>query len=600
MISLFCYSEYSNESIDEIIDSYLQDLIIAYFKHEHIPRGLFHTDKTYINEVLMKESYIEDKVQSDISTMIFINNMEGNKTEFNEIEALTYESCGHTFDAEHLYMGNLDILDEIPPNKKDRYLRRQENLISNFKTLYKLRAIYPNESFSEKQKNAYKLEMFLYNRVLFNELTRHEKDSINTNMYYTPKNTGKKIPEYLEPEYFLKEFKNNIISIDTPLKKGVYMALYLALKEIELDNLQSLFPKIKTETENKYYKITLDSINKFIDNNDYVCNNATTPSKTDVIFLKSLIFVCMWEKSYYHRILKQDMEHMHRQDMKRRSDYISSTDFNKLFKETPIENIDEVLKEATKLLEMSESVLDFSKFKSDDNLIYSEDMTLTLYNLSRTEREIIPNIINIINLLRERQKNILLIENGNSFKKENQNKLKYIDIGFNIPHFKRKLPELKNIKSLQWADWNGRLIVTPVTCKFICETDRILSEKGEIDYIANNKKAINTTYLYKIRNQATHYSSDESIGHLLKPKNIRQLIIILLHAYEKYNTVEKEKCKSLINKVHPEDISKLTVLPKYVVSRITKLIQVLSMLLLTINKDKFSSKEKKSFPVHAR
>ena len=88
MISLFCYSEYSNESIDEIIDSYLPDLIIAYFKHEHIPRGLFHTDKTYNNEVIMKESYIEDKVQSDISTMIFINNKEGNKTEFNEIEAL--------------------------------------------------------------------------------------------------------------------------------------------------------------------------------------------------------------------------------------------------------------------------------------------------------------------------------------------------------------------------------------------------------------------------------------------------------------------------------------------------------------------------------
>ena len=588
-IALFYYCFQKDDDYDKWVDSEIEEIIKAYFSHNHEPRDLFHTDHDYIQDYLANCLFTEEKI--------------------NEIKE-KYDPISEFIETSRCML-DPEALSTISPEEKNIMFKKTKRKIQNLETMYSFRVMYPRESYTNKKKFVYEREMDLYDRVLFNKIKIFSNKLTDT--------------RYLEPEDFINVFKNVIIK-EQPLTKAVYMALYLAIKEMGWIQFQLVFPKIKNDDQKNYninnlmffgdfinnakigqhFKATvLNEIKKTMKEEE---NNIQTMSQTDKTFLKGLLFVCMWEKSSYRKRFDQDTEKIYKQDNTKKNpneimnevvDYRSGDNIHRLFKKATIENLHKVLKEATKLLEMSESGLDFSKFKFDDNFIYSEDIIFILYNFSRIERESIPNIINIINLLRERQKNILPIGSGKSYKKENQNKLKYIDIGFNIPHFKRKLPELKNIKSLQWAGWNGHLIVTPVTCKFICETDRILSEKGEIDYIANNKKAINTTYLYKIRNQATHYSSDESIGHLLKPEKIRQLIIILLEANKKYNSIYNEIHRDWINegvaKTMLETRPLRVIAPSYIVKKIEKLIQVLSMLLLTINKDKLSSEEKKVF-----
>lgn len=575
---LYQYCFLNDDEYDKYVDIEIQELIIAYFKHNRTPKDLFHTDHRYILDYLVKKGFTESKVAET----------EQKKDPLSQIVAASYN-----FDPE--------VFGDISSDDKARMFRLEQRKLESRKLMYSFRVLYPRKSYTDEKQHIYTMEMYLYDRVLFNTVHKVKNDKLIA-------------PEYWEPETLIAGFKNHILP-KGELKKGVYMALYLALKEASWTQFQLLFPKLEDDAQIKYDNTTLaffmdtiamltieDEIKKNI--MDEVIQQSAikkpqvqTMSQTDKTFLKGLLFVCMWEKTSYRRPVYQDIlkdaecnlnkENL-TQKIEEMSDSWSGDDFHRLFKEEQIENISEVLQKASKLLKMSESGLDFSKFKLDDNFIYSDDLILTLYNFSRIERESIPNLMNIMNLLRERQTKILPIyinPNKKKLNKDNHEKLKKIDIGFTIPKFKRTFAPLQEMHTLRDGEWDGRHIITPITVKFICETDRVHigkengKENDDINYIKSNKKALKSVYLYKIRNQATHFSNDETIGNLLKPKNIRQLFIILLEANKLYKDWNNKGTENRPLRV---------IAPLHAMRRIQKLIQTLAILLVTLKKDDLS------------
>lgn len=295
-------------------------------------------------------------------------------------------------------------------------------------------------------------------------------------------------------------------------------------------------------------------------------------------------------------------------------------DIHELFMNEPIEQLPSVLNEVSKRLGMNENGFDYSFLDLDKPIINTRDIITLLYSFSRIERESTLQLLNIVNLIRKRQEdnkfNIKFPQKTKQMTDEKFQRLldeffeKYkelretIDIGYQIKSFESTLSPLRNMEEmLRNSDLDNTYIFSEKRVKFSCEGDSVYIKEGEekykFDKRATNKIYLDTSYLYKIRNQAAHFDLDQSIDNLIKPKNAKTLLLFLIDAFCKYdgissNIMEHWQNNGILPRMLNTRAYRL-IAPLYVSRHIRKLIQVVSMIVAVKKENELTKKELEKF-----
>ncbi|MFI3256795.1 MAG: hypothetical protein R3Y36_00675 [Spirochaetales bacterium] len=264
--------------------------------------------------------------------------------------------------------------------------------------------------------------------------------------------------------------------------------------------------------------------------------------------------------------------------------YQSFRHIHEIFYKEPIENIVTVLKEVTQKLKMKQEGFDFDLFNFDKEMTTSEDLISLLFHFSRKGEQSKQSIIQILNLLRERQKTKYNIEKPkDKLNQDNFDFLKSKDEGFCINLFPATLQPFLYLQFLETKDLDTRYMYTKKKVKFVCEADRDFKNENinSINKTAGYNKALNSIYLYKMRNQYTHFSLDENVLRLRNPENYNELLSVLIEAYKNYYD-EADKIARHWEKTGQEG-SRLSenphrlILPKYILHHISSIIEALCL-----------------------
>ena len=569
----YCFDDI--KEYDDYVDVSIIYLTNMYFKHNHPPKDLFHTDHAYIIDAISLD------MKKDMSLS-------------DDDDIMTY------------YAKVLEIPQFLPQIDLTNFAKYSLNSVQ---IAYRLRNFYPKKEYNKQQDMDYFMERILFDRVLFNDVTRND-EGMGTSYY--------------EPEGIMQFYLSHTLTIRS-LKKSEWIGLYFASKELELDRFQSVF-YTKTKKRKAYEAVMWDNLSGVLAETslfsqeflDAFHNTSYFPALKDLesmpdsltnhhkLFIKGLLFICMWEKFYFRNISQKHLDDLSNQKQDDKSlqdvyeeivEYRFNYEMDLLFKNEPIENLSKVFKKATKYLNMSEEGLDFSFFNLEGEIEDPEDIIMILFNFSRIERESTPYMVNFLNLLRERQKAKYPLDEDYIIK--NHEKIKQIDVGFTVQNFEVTLEPIRDVAILKNSDIDNRFIYVPKTVKFVCETDMDLvtnkkkvSVKTSLDFF---EKALDSIYLYKIRNQLTHFSADKNIEQLIK--NPRDLLLILIKVYFKYFGIVEEILKKWegigvlkrMLRTRPHRV----IPPFYIVKHTSKLIQFLCLIISIKNKDKFTEEELK-------
>lgn len=176
---------------------------------------------------------------------------------------------------------------------------------------------------------------------------------------------------------------------------------------------------------------------------------------------------------------------------------------------------------------------------------------LLIFNLSRIEPVSKEYLINEINYIREKQKELLHVDikhpNNNEEEQcenadidsyneqslKNRNKLKKIDCGFILRSYAQKIYPLSSF-CFRNKDVFCRGFERKITCKLFWETDNVYTQKGtkeSLDWRSINKSGLTTRYLYRDRNAHSHHDRHATVNALLKPQRCEQLLYALGEFY---------------------------------------------------------------------
>ncbi|MGL5721099.1 MAG: hypothetical protein ACRCY4_01675 [Brevinema sp.] len=572
--ALFNYFIQDSVSYDKKVDEQIQKFVQAFFKHTRVPKDLFYTDHTYIQDQLALEELAQKLPDPPFSSKKLTAYIEPN------------------------------AIENLPSKDKNKAYHNAEKKLQALKIWYTLRVLYPKPEFDDKTKSFYQLQKMIFDKAFFNETNFDRYTNFQPEYHGAEQLIGVALEIY------------NLSNLVFP--RSVWMGVSLLLKEVPFDLMMTVLGKQSVDDvylkDFQYYLYShtlqythinddlkvavLKDMKEKREKLDKFFPQYTQWTEKDKDFLQNVLFICMWEKAFLYSpdAVAEVQENIDKSpNISKIEDRLSRKDLNRIFTEcADICELPNILQEATKEMLMSEQGLDY-QFLNIKDMSYSEDFLIMLFYLSRREGEIESSLISIVNFLREKQlKSFPIYGNNNKLHEDNFNKLQGIDIGFKLPHFRHSLPPAGELSPI-CRDRAG-FQLHPITVHLVCEVDHAFLESDKKrDWREVYKRNFNKKYLYKTRNQVTHYALDENTSRLLKNHNCATLLQTLFDAWDYYFKKLEEERQSYAQKGvekcmlrdYPDNFYPF----QYLLRTIIHLVQVYGIIIAYTNREKLSSED---------